>query len=58
MSPGPKLSVEATVIDYYLPEHIFTYDDEGLRQLVEGADLTYQKLPFPSSARGRRDAGG
>lgn len=44
----------ATTIDYYLPQYIFTYSDSQLKLLFDNCGLSYSKLPFPTSAMGKK----
>jgi ubiquinone/menaquinone biosynthesis C-methylase UbiE/uncharacterized protein YbaR (Trm112 family) len=46
--------MEATVIDYYLPEYIETLTDADVRSLFETAGLKYERLPFPTSGTGTK----
>lgn len=43
----------STVIDYYLPEYIHTYTDDELREIFEDHGLAWERLGFPTAARGR-----
>lgn len=44
----------ATTIDYYLPQFIYTYSDIQLKSMFENCGLEYHKLPFPTSAIGKK----
>jgi ubiquinone/menaquinone biosynthesis C-methylase UbiE len=44
----------ATTIDYFLPQYINTYNDSGLEEMFKQAGLTYKKLPFETSAIGKK----
>ncbi len=50
--------MEATVIDYYLPEYIRTYRDEELADLFRACGMSYRRLPFPTSGRGQKSVVG
>lgn len=47
--------MEATVIDYYLPEYIETMTDADVERLFEGAGLSYERLPVPTSGTGVKE---
>jgi SAM-dependent methyltransferase/uncharacterized protein YbaR (Trm112 family) len=44
----------ATVIDYYLPEFIWTFEDRELEELFRTAGLSYRRLPFPTAGIGEK----
>jgi SAM-dependent methyltransferase len=46
--------MEATVIDYYLPEFINTYLDSDMKSLFERNGFDYRRLGFPTAGTGVR----
>lgn len=53
-----RSEMEATVIDYYLPEYIETFRDCDVQALFEEADFAYERLPFPTSGTGVKEGVG
>jgi SAM-dependent methyltransferase len=46
------VEMEATIIDYFLPEYIATYSDTDLEHMFRSLGFSYERLPFPTAGTG------